>query len=71
MVGLTNSCIDTLLYFEHAHPWPKLACYPRRMDSSILSAEINKFEVVGNMDETPPYFDVVPGKVLDDKGKEV
>ena len=41
------------------------------MDSSILSAEINKFEVVGNMDETPPYFDVVPGKVLDDKGKEV
>ena len=33
-------------------------------------AEINKFEVVGNMDETPLYFDVVPGRVLDKKGKK-
>ena len=33
-------------------------------------AEINKFEVVGNMDETPLYFDVVPGRVLDKKGKQ-
>ena len=32
-------------------------------------AEINKFEVVGNMDETPLYFDVVPGRVFDKKGK--
>ena len=32
-------------------------------------AEINKLEVVGNMDETPLYFDVVPGRVLDKKGK--
>ena len=33
-------------------------------------AEINKFEVVGNMDETPLYFDVVPGRVLEEKGKK-
>ena len=33
-------------------------------------AEINKFEVVGNMDETSLYFDVVPGRVLDKKGKK-
>ena len=33
-------------------------------------AEINKFEVIGNMDETPLYFDVVPGSVLDKKGKK-
>lgn len=32
-------------------------------------AEINKFEVVGNVDETPLYFDVAPGRVLD-KGKQ-
>ena len=32
-------------------------------------AGINKFEVVGNIDETPLYFDVVPGRVLDKKGK--
>ena len=32
-------------------------------------AEINKFEVVGNMDETPLHFDVVPGRVFDKKGK--
>ena len=32
-------------------------------------AEINKFEIVGNMDETPLFFDVVPGRVLDKKGK--
>ena len=33
-------------------------------------AEINKFEVVGNMDETPLYFDVFPGRVIDKKGKK-
>ena len=33
-------------------------------------AEINKFQVVGNMDETPLYFDIVPGRVLDTKGKK-
>ena len=32
--------------------------------------EINKFGVVGNMDETPLYFDVVPGMVLNKKGKQ-
>ena len=32
-------------------------------------AEINRFELVGNMDETLLYFDVVPGRVLDKKGK--
>ena len=32
-------------------------------------AGINKFEVVGNIDETPVYFDVVPGRVLYKKGK--
>ena len=33
-------------------------------------AEINNFEVVGNIDETPLYFEVVPGRVLDKKGKK-
>lgn len=33
-------------------------------------AEINNSDVVGNMDETPLYFDVVPGRVLDKKGKK-
>ena len=33
--------------------------------------ENNKFEVVGNMDETPLYFDVVPRRVLDKKGKKI
>ena len=32
--------------------------------------EINQFQVVGNMDETPLYFDIVPGRVLDKKGKK-
>jgi len=32
--------------------------------------EINKFEVIGNMDETPLYFDVVPNRILDKKGKK-
>ena len=32
-------------------------------------AEINMFEIVGNMDETPLFFDAVPGRVLDKKGK--
>ena len=32
-------------------------------------AEINKFEIVGSIDETPLFFDVVPGRVLDKKGK--
>ena len=32
-------------------------------------AGINKFEVVGNIGETPLYFDVVPGRVLDKKWK--
>ena len=32
-------------------------------------AEINKFEVAGNMGETLLYFDVVPGRFLDEKGK--
>ena len=32
-------------------------------------AEINKFEVAGNMGETLLYFDVGPGRFLDEKGK--
>lgn len=31
--------------------------------------EINSFKVVGNMDETPLFFDIVPGRVLNSKGK--
>ena len=33
--------------------------------------EINKFEVIGNMDETPLYFDVVPNRILDKRGRKV
>ena len=73
MVGLTCSCIDTLLYSEHTHLWPKNCLYPGGRDSSILLpdrvAEINKFEVAGNIDETLLYFAVVPGRDLDKKGK--
>ena len=32
--------------------------------------EINRFEVIGNMDETPLYFDVVPSRILDRRGKK-
>ena len=32
--------------------------------------EINQFEMIGNMDETPLYFDIVPNNVLDRKGKK-
>ena len=32
--------------------------------------EINHFEIVGNMDETPLYFDVIPSHILDQKGKK-
>ena len=32
--------------------------------------EINKFEMIGNMDETPLYFDVVPNRIIDKKGKK-
>ena len=32
--------------------------------------EINNFEMIGNMDETPLYFDIVPNHVLDRKGKK-
>ena len=33
-------------------------------------AEINKFEVVGNKDKSSLYFDVVPGRVIEEKGKK-
>ncbi len=32
--------------------------------------EINRFEVIGDMDETPLYFDIVPNRVIDKKGKK-
>ena len=32
--------------------------------------EINRFEVIGNMDETPLYFDIVPSRILDRRGKK-
>ena len=32
--------------------------------------EINHFEIVGNMDETPLYFDIVPSRILEQKGKK-
>ena len=32
--------------------------------------EISKFEIIGNMDESPLYFDIVPNHVLDQKGKK-
>ena len=33
-------------------------------------AEMNKFEVIRNMDETPLYYDVVTGRVIEEKGKK-
>ena len=41
------------------------------MDSSLSSPdeETNQFEVVSNVDQTPLFFDIVPGRVLDKKGK--
>ena len=32
--------------------------------------EVNSFGVIGNMDETPLFFDVVPGRIIDSKGKK-
>lgn len=33
--------------------------------------EVNRFEVISNINETPLYFDVVPGRVLEKKGKKL
>ena len=32
--------------------------------------EVNSFGVIGNMDETPLFFDVISGRIIDSKGKK-
>ena len=32
--------------------------------------EINHFEIVGNMNKTPLYFDIVPSRILEQRGKK-
>ena len=47
---------------------PTATCHARGVNSSLsladqgIGVEINKFEVFINMDKTPLFFDVVPGK---------
>ena len=33
--------------------------------------EVNSFGVIGNLDETPLFFNVIPGRVIDSKGKKI
>lgn len=37
---------------------------------SIQSNDDLEFDLIGHMDETPAYFDIIPGRLIDIKGQK-
>ncbi len=47
----------------------RIANFHRKL-YSIRSNDDFELELVGNMDETPAYFDIIPGRTIDAKGQK-
>jgi len=66
--AITLSC-------EHAHPWPRTSGGPRiqAFRDQVCSTQSRTdiiHALLGNMNETPVFFDMVPGRTIEVRGSK-